>query len=263
MLLLISPAKKLEFEELSPDIGSTVPELMDKAEYLVSIMKRCSESDLKGLMRLSDNLARLNFDRYRNWTTDTSEQRSKQAILAFRGDVYAGMAATAFEQKDFDYAQTHLRILSGLYGVLRPLDMMQPHRLEMGTRLKNRKGDNLYDFWRGESASVINRAVDAVGGEIINLASAEYFKSVDGMLNHPVVTPVFRDEKKGQYKIISIYAKKARGMMCDFIIRNRLNRVEQLKSFSAGGYHFSEDGSDERQLLFLREESARSRLSQQ
>ncbi|MBC8519029.1 MAG: peroxide stress protein YaaA [Gammaproteobacteria bacterium] len=257
MLLLISPAKKLEFEEVAPDIGFSEPELIGKAEYIALIMKQYSESDLKRLMKLSDNLARLNFERYRRWTTDTSEQRSKQAILAFRGDVYAGMAATAFEQRDFDYAQAHLRILSGLYGVLRPLDMIQPHRLEMGTRLKNRKGDNLYDYWRGESASLINRDVEISGGEIINLASSEYFKSVDGMLDYPVVTPVFKDEKNGQYKIISIYAKKARGMMCDFVIRNRLDRAEQLQDFSAAGYRFSEEGSDSGQLLFLRKESAR------
>jgi len=258
MLLLISPAKKLEFEEVAPDIGSSVPELMEKAEYIASIMKQCSEGDLKSLMKLSDNLARLNFERYKQWTTDTSEQRSKQAILAFRGDVYAGMAATAFEQGDFDYAQAHLRILSGLYGVLRPLDMIQPHRLEMGTRLKNSEGENLYDFWRGKSFSLINRDAEVAGGVIVNLASNEYFKSVDGMLAFPVVAPVFKDEKNGQYKIISIYAKKARGMMCDFVIRNQLDRVEQLKEFSAAGYRFSEDGSDDGKLLFLRKESDRS-----
>ncbi|MBT3197968.1 MAG: peroxide stress protein YaaA, partial [Gammaproteobacteria bacterium] len=172
---------------------------------------------------------------------------------------YAGMAASAFEQADFDFSQSHLRILSGLYGVLRPLDMIQPHRLEMGTRLKNRRGKDLYAFWRHESAPLINQAAEKVGGAVINLASNEYFRSVDReQLNPSVVTPVFKDEKSGVYKIVSIYAKKARGMMCDFIIRNQLERPEQLKDFSAAGYHFSEVGSDQQQLLFLRKEADRS-----
>ncbi len=258
MLLLISPAKKLDFEEQSPDIGQTVPALMEHAEEVASIMKQQSEADLKRLMKLSDNLARLNVDRYREWSTETSEQRAKQAILAFRGDVYAGMAATAFEQQDFDFAQGHLRILSGLYGVLRPLDMIQPHRLEMGTRLENDRGKDLYAFWKGESASLVNEAAQAAGGPVINLASSEYFSSIDvDQLDFPIVTPVFKDQKNGVYKIISIYAKKARGMMCDFVIRNRLERPEQLKDFSAAGYRFIESESDDRTLLFQRDEADR------
>lgn len=258
MLLLISPAKKLDFEEQSPDIGATVPALMAQAEEIVGIMKQQSEADLKRLMKLSDNLAQLNVDRYRDWTTETSEQRAKQAILAFRGDVYAGMAATAFEQGDFDFAQEHLRILSGLYGVLRPLDMIQPHRLEMGTKLQNSRGKDLYAFWKGESAVLVNEAAQAAGESIVNLASQEYFSSIDQtQLTFPVVTPVFKDQKNGVYKIISIYAKKARGMMCDFVIRNRLERPEQLKDFSAAGYRFVESESDEYTLLFQRDEAGR------
>lgn len=255
MLLLISPAKKLDFEEQSPDIGETVPALMECAEEIAAIMKQQSEADLKRLMKLSDNLARLNVDRYRQWSSATSEQRAKQAILAFRGDVYAGMAATAFEQQDFDFAQDHLRILSGLYGVLRPLDMIQPHRLEMGTRLENRRGKDLYAFWKGESAPLINEAVKTAGGPIINLASNEYFSSIErSQLAFPVVTPVFKDQKSGVYKIISIYAKKARGMMCDFVIRNQLDKPGQLKEFSAAGYRFVKSESDEQTLLFQRDE---------
>ena len=246
MLLLISPAKKLDFEEQSPNIGQTVPALLDHAQELASIMKSRSIADLKKLMKLSDNLAQLNVERYQQWTTETTEQRAKQAILAFRGDVYAGMAATAFEQQDFDFAQQHLRILSGLYGLLRPLDMIQPHRLEMGTRLENSRGKDLYAYWKSENAP------------LINLASNEYFSSVESpQLESPVVTPVFKDEKSGVYKVISIYAKKARGMMCDFVIRNRLQQPQQLKAFSAAGYRFSEQDSDERQLLFLRREQDR------
>ncbi len=258
MLLLISPAKKLDFEEPPLDIGQTEPALMARAEEIAAIMKQQKAADLKRLMKLSDNLAQLNFDRYREWTTETSEQRAKQAILAFRGDVYAGMAATAFEQRDFDFAQDHLRILSGLYGVLRPLDMIQPHRLEMGTKLENARGKDLYVFWKSESAPLINEAAKAAGGPIINLASNEYFGSVDtNQLDFPVVTPVFKDEKNGVYKIISIYAKKARGMMCDFVIRNRLERPEQLKEFSAAGYRFVESESNETTLMFKRDEGAR------
>ncbi len=258
MLLLISPAKKLDFEEQSPDIGQSTPVLLAQAEEIAAIMKQQSEADLKRLMKLSDNLAQLNVERYRRWTTETSEQRAKQAILAFRGDVYAGMAATAFEREDFEFAQEHLRILSGLYGVLRPLDMIQPHRLEMGTRLENARGKDLYAYWRRESAALINEAVATAGGPIINLASNEYFSSVDlAQLNHPVVTPVFQDQKNGVYKIISIYAKKARGMMCDFVIRNRLQQPQQLKAFSAAGYRFIESESDGERLLFRRDEQSR------
>ncbi len=258
MLLLISPAKKLDFEEQSPEIGQTIPALMDRAEEIAAIMKQQSEADLKRLMKLSDNLAQLNVDRYCRWSTETSEQRAKQAILAFRGDVYAGMAATAFEQGDFDFAQDHLRILSGLYGVLRPLDMIQPHRLEMGTKLENRRGKDLYAFWKSESVALINEVAKVAGGPIINVASNEYFSSIDReRLECPVVTPVFQDEKNENYKIISIYAKKARGMMCDFVIRNRLERPEQLKTFSAAGYRFVEEASDEHTLLFRRREADR------
>jgi cytoplasmic iron level regulating protein YaaA (DUF328/UPF0246 family) len=258
MLLLISPAKKLDFEEQSPDIGQTVPALMAQAEEIAALMKQQSEADLKRLMRLSDNLAQLNLERYRQWSSETSQQRAKQAILAFRGDVYAGMAATAFEQGDFDFAQQHLRILSGLYGVLRPLDMIQPHRLEMGTRLENRRGKDLYAFWRQESTPLLNEAARAAGGPIINLASNEYFSSIDPQrLEFPVVTPVFKEQKNGVYKIISIYAKRARGMMCDFVIRNRLQRPEQLQEFSAAGYRFVASESDGETLLFQREEQDR------
>ncbi len=258
MLLLISPAKKLDFEEQAPDIGQTVPALMDQASEIAAIMKRQSEADLKRLMKLSDNLARLNVDRYRDWSTETTEQRAKQAILAFRGDVYAGMAATAFEQQDFDFAQDHLRILSGLYGVLRPLDMIQPHRLEMGTKLENPRGSDLYAFWKTENAPLINEAARAAEGPIINLASNEYFSSVDtAQLEYPLVTPVFKDQKNGVYKIISIFAKRARGMMCDFVIRNRLEQPEQLKDFSAAGYRFVESESDDKTLTFRRDETDR------
>ncbi|MBT8006242.1 MAG: peroxide stress protein YaaA [Gammaproteobacteria bacterium] len=258
MLLLISPAKKLDFEEQSPDIGQTVPALMPQAEEIAAIMKQQSEADLKRLMKLSDNLAQLNTERYRVWSRETTEQRAKQAILAFRGDVYAGMAATAFEQQDFDFAQDHLRILSGLYGVLRPLDMIQPHRLEMGTKLENPRGKDLYAFWKRERAALVNEAAETAGGPIINLASHEYFSSIEvAELEQPIVTPVFKDEKNGIYKIISIYAKKARGMMCDFVIRNQLEHPEQLKAFSAAGYRFSEEGSDEQTLLFTRSEADR------
>ena len=249
MILIISPAKKLDFDDVVPEIGMSRPQLMSDAVELASIMSKQSQDEIKHLMKLSDNLASLNFERYQSWTDDISELHSKQAILAFRGDVYAGMAATSFEQSDFDFAQRHLRILSGLYGVLRPLDMIQPHRLEMGTKLANKRGRDLYAFWREKSAKLIDYE-----SPIINLSSQEYFKSIEqSQLSSKVITPVFKDMKNGEYKIISIYAKKARGMMVDFALRNRLSNPEQLKEFSAAGYKFSKDGSNDEQLLFLRD----------
>ncbi len=239
MLLLLSPAKKLDFEESTGALPATEPALLAQAEVLAGLMKRMGVSDFKRLMKLSDKLAHLNVERYRNWTPDSTLQRSKQAILAFRGDVYIGMAATTFEQEQFQFAQDHLRILSGLYGVLRPLDLIQPHRLEMGTRLVNPRGANLYSYWSDWITPQLNLALQDAGGPVINLASAEYFRAVDsGQLDSEVITPQFYDEKEGQFKVISLYAKRARGMMCDYIIRNRLQKVQELQAFSAAGYRY-------------------------
>ncbi len=257
MLLLISPAKKLDFEEPAPDLEQTVPEMLDQAAMLAEIMRGKTAADLKKLMKLSDNLARLNVERYQHWTTETDPQHAKQAILAFQGEVYAGMAATTFERGDFDFAQNHLRILSGLYGLLRPLDMIQPHRLEMGTKLENPRGGDLYAYWKNETAPRLQREIERTGGVLVNLASQEYFKSVDlAQLGNTaeIYTPIFKDEKNGVMKIISIYAKRARGMMCDFVIRNRLENPQAMKDFAMAGYRFFAEESTEHEFVFVRRE---------
>ncbi|MFC1602239.1 peroxide stress protein YaaA [Pseudomonadota bacterium] len=259
MLLLISPAKKLNFEDSYPSIGMTAPRLMESADEIATIMRDQSAKDIKQLMRLSDNLAELNYNRYQNWSTDISPKYAKQAILAFRGDVYQGMGASAFEQKDFDFAQRHLRILSGLYGILRPLDMIQAHRLEMGTKLKNPAGSNLYSFWQSRVTPVLEKDIDETGSTLINLASTEYFKAVDEQrLKTSIITPIFKDYKNGVYKIISLYAKQARGMMCSFSIRNQLQTPEQLKDFSEAGYRFCKAESDSNHYTFLRKKDSRN-----
>jgi len=253
MLLLISPAKKLDFEDSYPEIGMGVPLLMESAEKIAVIMRKKSTAEIKQLMRLSDNLAELNYSRYQSWSTDTGPEYAKQAILAFRGDVYRGMGASAFEQADFDFAQMHLRILSGLYGILRPLDMIQPHRLEMGTKLENPAGTDLYAFWQKQVTPILEQETKKAGGILINLASNEYFKAVNVQdLGLPIITPIFKDYKNGVYKIISLYAKQARGMMCSFAIRNQLQEPEQLKDFAEAGYCFSNEESDAGHYTFLR-----------
>jgi len=258
MLLVISPAKKLDFEDGYSDIGMTTPALIKSATVIATIMKGKSASDIKQLMRLSDNLAELNYSRYQNWSASVRDGHAKQAILAFRGDVYQGMGATTFEQQDFDFAQNHLRILSGLYGLLRPLDMVQAHRLEMGTKLENPAGKDLYAFWQNQVTLILKKEIEEAGGKLINLASNEYFKTIDRQaLGTDIITPIFKDYKNGAYKIISIYAKRARGMMCSFSIRNQLQKPAQLKEFSDTGYHYSSKESDAKHFVFLRKQDTR------
>ncbi len=258
MLLVISPAKKLDFEESYSDIGMTTPALIKSAAEIAAIMKNRSASEIKQLMRLSDNLAELNCSRYQNWSTDTGAGHAKQAILAFRGDVYRGMGATTFEQPDFDFAQTHMRILSGLYGILRPLDMIQAHRLEMGAKLENPAGKDLYAFWQNQITPILKKDIEERGSTLINLASNEYFKAVNvHELDTPIITPIFKDYKNGVYKIISLYAKQARGMMCSFSIRNQLQAPEQLKDFTEAGYQFCKAESDTSHYTFLRNKESR------
>jgi len=234
MLLIISPAKKLDFQEDSLEIEGTIPELLSSAEILAKIMRGKTLSEIKQLMRLSDNLAELNYARYQHWTADTGLGQAKQALLAFRGDAYRSMAAHVFEEGDFEFAQKQLRILSGLYGLLRPLDMIQAHRLEMGTKLANQAGKDLYAFWQNKVTPIVARDAMVAGDALVNLASNEYFKAVnEHTLGVPVITPVFKDYKNGVYKVISLYAKRARGMMCRFSICNRLDKPEQLAGDSS------------------------------
>ncbi len=209
-------------------------------------------------MKISDKLATLNANRFAEFSTPFTPDNARQALFAFNGDVYTGLDAQSLSEDDIAYAQQHLRILSGLYGVLRPLDLMQAYRLEMGTKLANSRGKNLYEYWGDTVTTEINKALAAQGDNVlVNLASNEYFKSVkpkqvDGM----IITPVFKDKKNGQYKIISFFAKKARGLMARYILQNKVEDVAGLKAFDTAGYYFSEEQSTETELVFLREEQA-------
>lgn len=241
MLILISPAKKLDYESpLSTDTHSQ-PQFLDHAQQLVDQLKSYAPHDIAGLMHLSEKLALLNFERYQEWQQPFTPENARPALLAFKGDVYEGMAAGTMDQATLDYAQDHLRILSGLYGVLRPLDLMQAYRLEMGTSLQNERGKDLYAFWKGIITGQLNADLAASGSEVIvNLASNEYFKSVEKKaLQGRLITPAFKDWKNGQYKMISFFAKKARGMMTRYLLENRVDDPAQLLEFAEAGYAFN------------------------
>lgn len=257
MLITISPAKTLDFESPLATTQFTQPELLKYSQQLIAECRKLSSSDIASLMKISDKLAGLNAARFGEWQPNFTPDNARQAILAFKGDVYTGMqAAQLFTDDDFQFAQQHLRILSGLYGVLRPLDLMQPYRLEMGIKLKNKKGSDLYQFWGNTITETLNKALEAQGDNIlVNLASDEYFKSVNPKkLNAEIIKPVFLDEKNGQYKVISFYAKKARGLMSRFIIQEKLSDKTQLKEFNLEGYHFNVTESEGNTLIFKRAE---------
>lgn len=256
MLVVVSPAKNLDFDTQIPVSEHTQPVLLSDAATLAQECKALTPADLSSLMKISDKLATLNANRFAEFSTPFTPENARQALFAFNGDVYTGLDAHTLSADDITYAQQHLRILSGLYGVLRPLDLMQAYRLEMGTRLANSRGKNLYEYWGNTVTTEVNKALAAQGDNVlVNLASNEYFKSVkpkqvDGM----IVTPVFKDKKNGQYKIISFFAKKARGLMARYIIQNRVDDVAGLKGFDTDGYYYSEAQSSATELVFLREE---------
>lgn len=254
MLIVISPAKKLDYESPSKAKKFTIPGFLDDSASLIKTLRQYSAIDLAELMNLSMKLAELNFDRYYQWKKDYDETEAKQCLLAFKGDVYAGMDAESFNQKDFDFAQSHLRILSGLYGLLRPLDLMMPYRLEMGTRLPNERGNNLYEFWGETITQAINKQLKAQKDNVlINLASNEYFKSVKPkLIEGRIITPQFKENKNGTYKMIGIYAKKARGLMSRYILLNRLKDPEEIKKFDLEGYAFNASLSKENEWVFTR-----------
>ena len=256
MLMVISPAKTLDYET-PPVIGRfTQPEHLDDAQLLIERLRELSPLQIGELMHLSDKLSALNVARYDSWQRPFNPSNAKQALLAFKGDVYTGLNAEDFAEADFDFAQQHLRMLSGLYGLLRPLDLMQPYRLEMGTKLSNVHGKDLYAFWGERISGWLNHALAEQGDNILlNLASNEYFSSVKRKaLNARVIDTEFKDLKNGQYKIISFYAKKARGMMSRFVIEERINDPAQLKQFDVQGYRFSTEHSKEDSLVFLRDQ---------
>ncbi|WP_237386827.1 peroxide stress protein YaaA [Xenorhabdus sp. Sc-CR9] len=256
MLITISPAKTLDYESTLPTEKYSQPELLEESQQLIDVCQTLTPSQISSLMSISDKLAGLNAARFGEWQPNFSPENARQAILAFKGDVYTGMQAETFSAEDFDFAQTHLRILSGLYGVLRPLDLMQPYRLEMGIKLENPRGKDLYKFWGDRITENLNAALKQQGDDVlVNLASDEYFKSVNSKkLAAKIIKPVFLDEKNGKYKVISFYAKKARGLMSRFIIQNQLADPVRLVEFNLEGYAFDESLSKGNELVFKRPE---------
>ena len=257
MLMVISPAKTLDYESPLATQRFSQPALLEKSHQLIDVARDLSPAQIGSLMSISDKLAHLNAERFNQWQPPFSLDNARQAILAFKGDVYTGLQAETFSEADFDFAQQHLRMLSGLYGVLRPLDLMQPYRLEMGIKLANPAAKDLYGFWGDLLTHKLNEAMAEQGDEVlINLASDEYFKAVKPkQLNGELIKPVFLDEKNGKFKVISFYAKKARGLMSRFVIQNRLSKPEQLKQFDVDGYFFAADESQGNELVFKRRES--------
>ncbi|WP_020592187.1 peroxide stress protein YaaA [Kiloniella laminariae] len=261
MLAVVSPAKKLDESPAIRDIPATQPVFHDQIRDLLSVTRDLSRADLRQLMSISENLAELNYQRFRDFKLPFTADNAKIAVETFRGDTYIGLDADSLDNDDLTYAQDHLRILSGFYGLLRPLDLMQPYRLEMGIRLRNPLGEDLYDFWGDQISGQLDQELERLGGNVlVNLASNEYFKAVRpkklaaGKARARVVTPVFKEIKDGVAKVISFPAKRARGMMARYMIQQRIDRPEGLKDFSAGGYAFQPGLSDDATLLFTREQ---------
>tara|TARA_B100000212_G_scaffold302870_1_gene249367 strand:- start:516 stop:1283 length:768 start_codon:yes stop_codon:yes gene_type:complete len=255
MIILLSPAKTLDYESPNINIGHSVPSLLSKSKILIKDLKSKKTNEIANLMKISDKLASLNSDRYKSWKGLKNETvNSKQAIFVFKGDVYQGLDINSFKKKDLEYSQNHLRLLSGLYGLLKPLDVIEPYRLEMGTKLKTDKGKNLYEFWGQEICNEIVKDLKSIkSNTIINLASNEYFDSVKNIKEiSNVVSPVFKDFSKGKYKIISFYAKKARGLMAAWILKNKI-KEDKLNNFNSDGYYFSPEESSENSPVFLRD----------
>jgi len=254
MLIVVSPAKTLDYETPAKTKTFTLPDYLDDSAELIHRMREFSALDISELMHVSSKIAELNFDRFEAWNKKFTEKNAKQAVLAFKGDVYTGLDAESFSAKDFKFAQSHLRILSGLYGMLRPLDLMQAYRLEMGTRLSNERGKNLYEFWGSEVTDGLNAQLKKIKSKhLINLASNEYFKVVKPKeLNGEIITPAFKELKNGDYKMIGIYAKKARGLLSRYIIQNQLSDIEDIKSFDVDGYSFNKKLSKDNNWVFTR-----------
>jgi cytoplasmic iron level regulating protein YaaA (DUF328/UPF0246 family) len=255
MLVVISPAKKLDSESPSEkSLAYSKPAMLRSAQDLVEVARKLNYRQLADLMKLSDKLVKLNQQRYQDFSTPFTRSNAKQAALTFTGDTYLGLDASSFSKKDHDYAQDYLRILSGLYGVLRPLDLIQPYRLEMGVRLKTDKGKNLYDFWGEKITLNLNKSIIKTDSEyLLNCASNEYFKVIKpGLLKADVITPVFKQVKHGQARMLGMMAKRARGAMARHVIQNNIDRPEGLKDFKANGYRFQTRLSDPQIFEFHR-----------
>jgi len=249
MLAIISPSKTQDFSQCDIDIFSQTRQI-ESSNELIGILKNKSKSQIAKLMSISEKLSELNFDRFQNFQLPFTLKNAKQAILAFKGDVYNGINAPELSHEDLEFAQGKVRMLSGLYGVIRPLDLIQPYRLEMGTKLSNAKGGDLYDYWGSDISSVLNEDESDL---IVNLASNEYSKAIDKKtLNANILDIVFKEKKGDTYKVIGIYAKRARGLMVNYIIRNRLDKPEELKDFTDEGYRFDKGLSNDSSWVFLR-----------
>lgn len=258
MLMVISPAKDLDFAPLSRQLPLTQPDFLPQAAELNAVCRELTPADLSQLMHISDKLAGLNAARFASWSLPFTPDNAKAALFAFNGDVYQGLQAQSLSDDQLAYTQQHLRILSGLYGVLRPLDLMQPYRLEMGSSLMNPRGKDLYQFWGSQITDSLNQQLEALHAPfLLNLASQEYFKAVKPkQLAKPLINVQFKDQKNGQYKIISFFAKKARGLMARYVIEQQVNSVEGLRNFDVAGYRFSPELSKAHELTFLRDEVA-------
>jgi len=254
MIFLLSPSKSLNFDISIGKIKPTAPSFLADSAGLITILKKLSIADLSQLMKISDKLAVLNYQRFQEFKTPFTNQNSKPAIFVFDGDVYDGIDTKNYSAKDLEFAQQHLRILSGLYGVLRPLDLMQAYRLEMGTILKNLRGKNLYEFWQEKITNYLNEELEKSTEKVIlNLASEEYFSAVDSKkINGKIINIIFKEKKENGYKVIGLFAKKARGLMADFIIKNKIEKAEMVQKFTIGGYKFSSQLSNKNNWHFCR-----------
>ncbi|MAR99457.1 MAG: peroxide stress protein YaaA [Flavobacteriales bacterium] len=254
MISIVSPAKSLDFDNKVPVSEFSLPLFLEESQKIVNVLKDYSAEDLSKLMNVSKDLGLLNANRYQDYNTPFKLENAKQAIFAFTGDVYKGLNATTLSTKAIGYAQTHFKILSGLYGILKPLDLIQAYRLEMGTKISINNSTSLYDFWSNHITSELNINLESTNSQfLLNLASHEYSKSIDmKSLNAEVITPVFKDWKSGQYKIISFFAKKARGLMSRYVLENKIKNPNDLKAFDSDGYVFNKDFSSEKSLVFTR-----------
>ncbi len=258
MLVTLSPSKGQDFDSPVPSAIYTIPQQLEDSQLLINEAKKLDVSDVRDLMDVSENIAILNVERFNTWRTPFTPENARPALFAFKGDVYSGIRKDKYSDDDLAYAQDHLRILSGLYGALRPMDLIQPYRLEMKTRLHNPRGENLYRFWGDRITDQLNEVLSHQQEPVlVNLASNEYFKSVKPKkLDGRLLNINFKENKDGKTRVIAIFAKRARGMMSDFILRNRIEHAEDIKEFGAGGYRFSEAESTENNWVFTRPQPA-------
>jgi len=251
-LIILSPAKKLDLKKKINIQKATKPIFINESQYLINNLKSLHKSDITSLMNLSQDLTDLNFNRYKDWDINHTLKNSSPAVSCFQGDVYKELKVDEFSQGDLQYSQNHVRILSGLYGVLKPFDLIQPYRLEMGTKLKSTKGDNLYQFWGDKINKALQHDLKSKS-HLINLSSNEYYKSVIcKKINKEIISPIFLDQKKGKYKVVSFFAKRARGAMTNYIIKNQVEDIDILKKFNGLGYKFNFNKSTDTDLVFCR-----------